>query len=133
MTITEFIAAQPLERQDLLIKIHILILEEDNSVDAKMGTMMRQEMILYNSGSAFKYGLASTKKHISLHALPLYVSPEIHSKYGSLLPDAAFQKGCINFNDEKEVPLEIFKLLIADCSKVDLVAIREEQLKSKKK
>ena len=133
MTITEFIAVQSPERQDLLIKIHILIMDEDTNVDAKVGNMMRQQMIIYESAGAFKYGLASAKKYLSLHALPIYVSPEIHSKYSSLLPKATFQKGCINFNDEKEVPLEILKLLIADCAKVDLVSLREIQLKSRKK
>lgn len=133
MTVTEFIAAQLPERQDLLIKIHILILDEDKSVDSKIGTMMKQEMILYNSRGTFRYGLASSKKYMSLHALPLYVSPHIHSKYASLLPNAAFQKGCINFNTEAEVPLEILRMLIADCAKIDLQAIREEQLKSRKR
>jgi hypothetical protein len=133
MTITEFIAAQAPERQGLLIKIHILIIEEDISVDAAVGKMMGQEMILYNSPGTFKYGLASPQKYMSLHALPLYAVPAIHAKYKELLPNAAFQKGCINFTDETQVPLEILRMLIADCAKIDLAALREEHLKSRKK
>ena len=108
-------------------------MQEDKSVKPEIGTMMGKEMILYHAPGTFKYGLSSVKKHISLHAMPLYASSELHSRYKTLLPQANFQKGCINFRDEKEMPLEIVTSLIADCSKVDLLAIREEQLKSRKK
>ena len=133
MTITEFINTQTPERHDLLNKIHEIILQEDTSVAAKVGMMMGKEMILYNSPGSFKYALSSVKKHISIHAMPLYCSTEIHSKYKNLLPKANFQKGCVNFKDETELPLSILTSLMAECSKVDLQAIREEYLKSKKK
>lgn len=133
MTITEFINTQTPERHDVLNKIHEIILQEDTSVAAKVGMMMGKEMILYNSPGSFKYALSSVKKHISIHAMPLYCSTEIHSKYKNLLPKANFQKGCVNFNDETELPLSILTSLMAECSKVDLQAIREEYLKSKKK
>ena len=133
MTIAEFISNQSQERQNFLAKIHAIISEEDKSVDAKIGTMMRTEMILYNAPGTFKYGLSSTKKYISLHAMPIYISPTIHSKYKSLLDKANFQKGCVNFHDETEMPLEILRMLMADCSKIDVLAMREEQLKSRKK
>ena len=133
MTIVEFISNQSLERQDILSKIHSIIIQEDKSVEPKIGTMMGKEMILYNTPGIFKYGLSSVKNYISLHAMPIYASNTIHAKYKSLLHKANFQKGCINFRDEKEMPLEILRMLIADCSKIDLLAIREEYLKSRKK
>jgi hypothetical protein len=133
MTIAEFISNQSVERQDLLSNIHTIILQEDKSVEPKTGMMMGKEMILYNTPGIFKYGLSSVKNHISLHAMPIYASATLHSKYKSLLPKTTFQKGCINFRDEKEMPLDILRMLIADCSKVDLAAIRDEYLKSRKK
>jgi hypothetical protein len=133
MTIVEFISKQSLERQDLLSNIHAIIIQEDKSVVPKIGTMMGKEMILYNTPEIFKYGLSSVKNYISLHAMPIYASTLIHSKYKSLLHNAVFQKGCINFHDEKEMPLDILRMLIADCSKIDLLAIREEYYKSRKK
>lgn len=133
MTIDEFISNQSVERQDLLSKIHTIITEEDKSVEPKIGTMMGKEMILYNTTGIFKYGLSSVKNYISLHAMPIYASPTLHSKYKNLLSRANFQKGCVNFRDETEMPIEILRMLIADCSKVDLIAIREEYLKSRKK
>jgi hypothetical protein len=131
MTVSEFISQQPAERQKLLSGIHEIIIREDKNVKAEIGTMMGKEMILYNAPGTFKYGLASVKKHMSLHLLPMYVAPKLYEKFKELLPDANFQKGCINFNSAEEVPLKIIKDLIHDCSGIDLLAIREEQLRSK--
>ena len=133
MTINEFFSNQAPERQDLLTKIHEIILKEDKSVEANVGMMMGKVMILYNSLGSFKYGLSSVKKHISLHAMPIYYKPELHAKFKSLLSNANFQKGCVNFQDENEMPLPILTMLLLDCSKVDVLAFREEYLKSKSK
>jgi|ERR1700722_12907165 hypothetical protein len=133
MTISEFISNQPAERQKLLSEINEIIILEDKNVKADIGPMMGKEMILYNAPGTFKYGLASVKQHMSLHLLPMYSSPELYAKYKELLPDASFQKGCINFKSAEEMPFKIIKQLMHDCSKIDLLAIRENYLKSKKK
>ena len=73
------------------------------------------------------------KKHMSLHLLPIYSNPTLHSKYKELLPKAKFQKGCINFTSEEEVPIKILKSLLKECAKINLLKVREEYLKSKKK
>jgi hypothetical protein len=70
---------------------------------------------------------------MALHALPMYVSNVIYEKYKGLLKTVSFQKGCINLKNMDEMSLKIVKDLIADCSKIDLPAIRENQLKSKSK
>jgi hypothetical protein len=133
MTIDAWILKQLPERQLLLKSLHDVIVSTDSTVDAKVGTMMRNEMILYNAPGTFKYGLASVKQHMSLHVLPIYGSPALHEKYRRLLPNAGFQKGCINFKSEAEMPIDIATALIRDCSTIDLLKIREEYLKSKKK
>ena len=132
MSILEFISKQSPERQKLLKDIHEIILKADKSVSAEIEPMMGSEIIVYKHGS-FKYGLGSTKNHMSLHLLPIYVSQDLHAKYKALLKNASFQKGCINFKTEEEMPLKIVKALMADCAKIDLKAIRENQLKSKSK
>lgn len=132
MTIEQYITQQEFERQNILSKIHFAILDADKSVSPLIGIMMGKEMIIYNAPGTFKYGLSSVKKYISLHILPIYCVPALHSKYKELLPKASFQKGCINFTCEEEVPLEILKSLLIDCSKIDLLKIREEYLKIKK-
>lgn len=132
MEITTYISNQPLERQNLLTTIHETILKHDNSVKAEVGSMMGKAMIIYKGKGLMKYGLSSVKNYISLHVLPIYGSSSLHSKYKSLLPKANFQKGCINFNQEQDMPINIVKSLITDCSTIDLQKIKEAYLESKK-
>jgi len=133
MTISEYIAAQPGDRQELLSRLHEIIIQKDKTVTPVIAPMMGKDMIIYNAPGTFKYGLASVKKYMSLHVLPMYGSPVIYEKYKGLLKNASFQKGCINFTNKDEMPLAIVKDLLAECSKIDLRALREEYLKSKSK
>ena len=94
--------------------------------------MMGKEMIVYKGRGMMKYALSSVKNYMSLHVLPMYGSPVLFSKYKSLLTKANFQKGCINFYTADEMPLNVVSQLIAECSKIDLVKIREDYLKEKK-
>jgi len=132
MQIKDYIAKQTEERQRLLKAIHEIIVTNDKTVIPTVGPMMGKEMILYKAKSVMKYGLASAKNYITLHILPIYGSPKLYAKYKTLLQKAKFQKGCINFSNEQEMPLDIIKQLIIDCSFVDLQKIREEYIKSKK-
>jgi hypothetical protein len=133
MTISEFISTQPEERQGLLSQLHEIIIRKDKTVTPVIAPMMGKEMIIYNAPGTFKYGLASVKNHMSLHVLPMYGSAILYEKYRALLKDAKFQKGCINFRNKDEISLKILGDLIADCSKIDLRALRENYLKSKAK
>ena len=133
MSISEFISAQPEERQELLSQLHEIIIQKDKTVTAVIAPMMGKEMIIYNAPGTFKYGLSSVKNYMSLHVLPMYGSTILYEKYKALLKEANFQKGCINFKNKDEMPLKIVKDLIADCSKIDLRALRENYLKSKSK
>ena len=133
MTIAEFIEIQPEERQKLLSDIHETILLNDKTVTAEVAPMMGKDMIIYNAPGSFKYGLSSVKNYMSLHVLPMYGSSVLYEKYKALLNNASFQKGCINFKNNEEMPLKEVKELIAECSQIDLRALREEYLKNKKK
>lgn len=133
MTISDFISAQPNERQKLLSQIHEIIIQKDKTVTPVIAPMMGKEMIIYNAPGIFKYGLSSVKNYMSLHVLPIYGSPVLYEKYKALLNEANFQKGCINFKNKEEMPLNIVRNLITDCSKIDLLAMREKYLKSKSK
>ncbi len=133
MTVAKFISNQPEDRQELLSQLHEIIVQKDKTVTPVIAPMMGKEMIIYNAPGTFKYGLASVKNYMSLHVLPMYGSTIIYEKYKGLLKQASFQKGCINFKSKDEMPLKIVKDLIADCSKIDLLALRENYLKSKSK
>ncbi len=133
MSISAFISTLPEERQELLAQLHEIIIQKDKTVTPVIAPMMGKEMIVYNAPGSFKYALASVKNHMSLHVLPMYMSAAIYEKYKALFTKASFQKGCINFKHKDEMPLKIVKELITECAKMDLQAIRQEQLKSKSK
>lgn len=132
MEVEAYLLSQPAERQNIMLDIHQIILKNDDTVTAAIEPMMGKEMILYKANGSMKYGLASVKNHMSLHLLPIYGFPELHAKYQALLPTASFQKGCINFTHQEQMPLKVIKELISDCAPIDLMKIREEYLKSKK-
>jgi Domain of unknown function (DU1801) len=132
MSILQFISKQLPERQKILKEIHEIIIQTDKSVTAEVGQMMGKEMIVYKAPGIFKYGLSSVKNYMSLHLMPIYGSPVLHSRYKNLLKNANFQKGCINFMNEEDMPLAVATQLIKDCSKIDLQKIKEDYIKSKR-
>jgi len=132
LSVSEFISGQLLERQKLLSQIHKIIIREDKSVTVSIEPMMGKEMIVYKAPGIFKYGLSSVKNYMSLHVMPIYASPVLFSRYKALLKSANFQKGCINFKNGNEMPLEIVQKLIEDCSKINLQKIKEDYIRSRK-
>lgn len=132
MQIEKFIASQSVDRQGLLKEIHEIIIANDKTIVPQIEAMMGVQMIIYKDRGLMKYGLASVKKYMSLHLLPIYGSPVLHTRYKELLNKASFQKGCINFTSKDEMPLDIVSNLITDCSTIDLVKIRADFLQSKK-
>ena len=132
MPISKFISNQPPERQKILKEIHEIIIQGDKSVTAEVGLMMGKEMIVYKASGIFKYGLSSVKNYISLHVMPIYGSPVLYSRYKNILKKAKFQKGCINFINEGDMPLDIVNQLMKDCSKIDLLKIKEAYIKSRR-
>ncbi|MFC0513301.1 hypothetical protein ACFFGT_03780 [Mucilaginibacter angelicae] len=129
MTPSEYIQEQLTEKQALLTGIHNAITGNDASVIPVIGSMMGKQMILYNERCYMKYGLSVVKNHMSLHCMPIYMNPVLHSKYAALLPAAKFQKGCINFSNSNEVPLEIISALITDCSGISIADMLENRKK----
>ena len=131
--ISNYILAQPADRHSILSHIHSIIIDKDKSVVAEIAPMMGKEMIIYKNRGMMEYGLAGVKNYMSLHVLPIYGSKPLYEKYKTLLNKASFQKGCINFDAGDQMPLKIVQQLMSDCAKVDLVKIREEYIKERKK
>jgi hypothetical protein len=129
MTAAEYISSQQKDRVPILSSIHSIILQEDPGVTPKVGPMMGKEMILYMERGYFKYGLASVKNYMSMHIMPIYGGSPLYEKYQQLLPQTEFQKGCINFKTDREVPMEIIRRLFADCAKVSIAAMLEKRNK----
>lgn len=132
MTITEFISQAPTERQELFTAIHEAIVANDPGVNPVIKPMMGKDMILYEEQCVMKYGLADTKKYMSLHCLPIYMDAVLHAKYLALLPDAQFQKGCINFTDTAQMPLATVAAFIAECSAINIAEVLANRKKKSK-
>ena len=130
MTIPEYLDKDA-ARKKLLTAIHKIIMATDKKAVAKIDSMMGKEMIIYKCSDIFKYALASPKNYMSLHMMPMYGTPKIYDKYVKLFTKAKFQKGCINFKNEDELPLEIVQQLISDCAKVDMEALMAQYKKKK--
>ena len=130
MQTPDYILKQAAERQGVLSAIHSIILQEDPTIKEEIGLMMGKEMILYKEKGCFKYGLSSVKNHMSIHIMPIYGGSPLHAKYQRLLPHAEFQKGCINFKNEGDVPPEIMKQLFSDCAKVSMAAMLQNRKRS---
>jgi len=131
--IEQYINGQPSEWRMLLTRLHEVIIGEDKKVTAGVEPMMGKQMIMYKCKGMMKYALSGTKNYMTLHVLPMYGSATLFTKYRGLLDKANFQKGCINFNNEDEMPPDIVRQLIADCAPIDLEKIRKEYLDSKKR
>jgi hypothetical protein len=132
MKVSEFISSMPSDRQALLTTLHETIITHDKSIHPVVKPMMGKEMILYEERSYMKYGLASTKNYMSLHCLPMYMNPQLHTKYVQLLSGARFQKGCINFTNRDAMPPEIVAALITDCSSISIATMLENRKANKK-
>ncbi len=123
MKVEEYISKQDSLKAALISAIHKIIVDNNKRIVPEVSKMMRQEMIQYKIDNIFMYGLGSGKSHMSLHLLPMYGSPVIYNKYKKLFNKAKFQKGCINFTKEEQMPLDIVKELIIDCSKAEDIMI----------
>ncbi len=126
MTPKQFLAKLDPDRKKLLTTLHEKILRHDEKVVAKVQTMMRQEMIGYCQEGVFKYGLSPVKGYMSLHLMPMYAIPALHAKFKAMLPKAKFQKGCINFKNEEQMPIGMADQLLRDCASEDYTVMIEQ-------
>ncbi|WP_413669918.1 DUF1801 domain-containing protein [Mucilaginibacter sp. Mucisp86] len=127
MTPSNYILEQAEERQELLTSLHHVITGNDGSIVPGVESMMGKQMILYKERGYMKYGLSAVKAYMSLHCMPIYMNPVLHARYAALLPDAKFQKGCINFTSSGEIPLDIISALITDCSVISIADMLENR------
>jgi hypothetical protein len=130
-SVNAYLQEQDPARKKLLKEIHEIIIAADKKVVPEVAGMMGKEMIMYKAGGFMIYALSSVKAHMSLHLMPIYSSSPLHAKYQKMLPKAKFQKGCVNFKTADEMPLPVVQSLLADCAKVDMLALLQNRHKKK--
>ena len=131
MTITQYLDELDNSRSSILHKIHQIIIESDRNVDSGIAIMMGKQMIIYKQEGIFKYALANSKDYLSLHIMTIYGSPILHAKYKILLPNARFQKGCINFKSDLDMPAAVVAELIRESAKINMKKVFDDSRKRK--
>lgn len=125
MTPKEYLDSLPPERREVIAKLREYILKADPLVKEVVGSMMGKEMLIYLQGDTMKYALSSVKNYMSLHSMVMYGSSirfgggGLREKFEKLMPKAAFQKGCVNFKNAVELPLDVAKKFIAEMATVE--------------
>ena len=121
MTGKEYLNALAPDRKALISSLRDLIFKHDRNVKESVERMMGTEMLVYKTPEGiFKYALSSVKTHMSFHSMVLYCSSErfggtgLREKYQALLPKVKFQKGCINFKNAGQMPLDIIEEFIRE-------------------
>ena len=61
--------------------------------------------------------------------LHIYMDKALHAKYLALLPDAEFQKGCINFTEAEQMPAATVTAFITECALVNMKEVLENRKK----
>jgi hypothetical protein len=133
MTPSEYLKKQDADRKEILTSIHKIIVESHPKLKARVGDMMGKEMILYEMDGAFTYALASVKTHMSLHNIIMYGHAPLYAKYSKLLSKAKFQKGCANFKNAEQMPLDIVTEFMKDSAKAAPVYLEMYKARMAKK
>jgi hypothetical protein len=125
MTPKQYIESLPEDRKEVISKLREFILKSDPLVKEVVGGMMGKEMLVFMQDDIMKYALSSMKEHMSFHSMVMYGSSlrfggsGLREKFEKLLPKAKFQKGCINFKNAMQMPLDIAEKFIKEMSKVE--------------
>ena len=125
MTPKQYLDTLPEDRKEVISKLRELILKSDPLVKEVVAGMMGREMLMYMQGDFMKYALSSVKQHMSFHSMVMYGSSTrfggsgLREAYEKLLPKAKFQKGCINFKNAMQMPLDIAEKFVMDMAKVE--------------
>lgn len=125
VTTKQYLDSLPEDRKEVISKLRELILKSDPLVREVVGGMMGKEMLVYMQGDVFKYALSSVKQHMSFHSMVMYGSSlrfggsGLREKFEKLLPKAKFQKGCINFKNALQMPMDTAEKFIKEMAKVE--------------
>ncbi|MSO97874.1 MAG: hypothetical protein EXR11_06605 [Rhodospirillaceae bacterium] len=95
-----------------------IIVENDQSVSMSAGLMMGEKGWTFHRAGEFRYAVASGKTRVTLHALPMYCQPKIHTAYKKRIANGDFGKGCIRFKFDAKVDLDVIATFIRDCAEV---------------
>jgi len=115
-----FLSELSKEEKVVINKMRELIMEFDLNVKEKVGDIMSSKnSFRYEEDGVFKYGLAKTKNHFSFHSMVMYVNSDVRNFIEENSNSLKIQKGCINFRDVDDFPLDLFKEFITISASAD--------------
>lgn len=105
-------------------KMRELILAIDSNVKEKVGDIMsNKNCFRYEEDGVFKYGLAKTKNHFSFHSMIMYANSDVRNFIKENSNSLKIQKGCINFKNVDDFPVELFKEFISISASADFSSV----------
>ena len=114
-----------------LKKYQNIILRSDSKVVEKHTKIMSIENSLtYEEEGVFKYGLTKTKNHYSFHSMVMYSNADVLEYIKKYVKKGAkVQKGCVNFKNTSQLPIEIFQEIMLLSAKKDFSPVIEHYKK----
>jgi hypothetical protein len=114
-----------------LKKYQNIILRSDSKVVEKHTKIMSVENSLtYEEEGVFKYGLTKTKNHYSFHSMVMYSNADVLEYIKKYVKKGAkVQKGCVNFKNTSQLPIEIFQEIMLLSAKKDFSPVIEHYKK----
>ena len=115
------------KERSVLSKFHEAVMKNDSRVKCVIARVMSiEQALIYQEQDVFKYALAKTKGYFTLHNMIMYAYPEIKNVLDDHIKKVKglkFQKGCINFKNAEDFPLEVFGEFIRKSSQMDFSKI----------
>lgn len=103
-----------------------VILEADTSVKERVGDFMNHKGgLIYEEQEVFKYGLIKAKKYYTFHSMVMYVQPDAWTFIAAQPLDLKIQKGCINFRNIEDFPMDVFERFMQLCASKDFSGVIE--------
>jgi hypothetical protein len=110
MTPKEYLGSLPEDRREVISKMREMILKSDPLVREVVAGVMGRDALVFLQGDVMKYALSSVKNYMSFYTMVMYATKGMKEKFTKLLPKAKFQKGCINFKDIVQMPLDVAEI-----------------------
>ena len=120
------------KEKEIINQMRGSILKMDVKVIESIGNIMSsKDCFIYKEEGVFKYGLARTKNHFSFHSMIMYSNQEVRKFIMNNSKELKIQKGCVNFNDLNNFPLDLFREFLSISAKADFSPVINHYKKKK--
>jgi hypothetical protein len=124
MTTNQFLKLLDKDDRNIISQLREIIIKADDSVKETVSSIMSIEnALVYTQEGVFKYGLAKTKDHFTFHSMVMYGNEKLKSGFSTQLKGAKIQKGCINFKNLEQFPLEAFRKHLEASAQTDFCGV----------